>query len=232
MLIACATLLLVGSLFGAEPHWQQTLQQAKEAERSSNLPLAELLYEDVVKSNPNAEVYQRLGLVRHLQNKFEKADAAFENALRMNPQLWPSHLFAGIDLYRTNHFTQALEHLQNAERLQPNQKETHYWLGATLIALHHEFDGLVFLEKVLEQDSNNTDALSLLARAYADYGTKLLNDVANRFPDSPAGLLVEGQALEFEGSYGAALDSYLKARDKDPANQEIEAAVKRLQTHQ
>ena len=223
--------LSVALLAAQQTTLDEELAEAHNAEVARNYALAESIYVRVVKEHPDAEIWQRLGLVRHLQNKFQEASVAFQSALRLNPKLWSSHLFLGIDYYRSNRFDDALVHLREADRLNPNVQETQFWLGATELALHQYWAGLETLESVLKKDPGNTEVLRLLAEAYAEFGTKMLNSVGEKYPDSAAGLEVEGKAFEFEGNYQAALDAYVKAATKDPALPGIREAIARVQSH-
>jgi hypothetical protein len=72
----------------------------------------------------------------------------------------------------------------------------------------------------------------LLAESYADYGTQLLNQVGDKYPDTAAGLEVQGRAFEFEGSYDAALRAYLAAAAKDPQRPGIREAIARVVRHE
>jgi len=210
----------------------EDLAAAHRAELSGDLPRAESLYKKLLAEHPDAEIYQRLGLVRHLQNRFEEAREAFEKATRLNAQLWTSHLFLGIDDYRTNRFSDALKQLEIADHLHPEQAETRFWLGATQLALHDYMKGFETLEAALEKDPNNTEILRLLAESYADYGTQLLNQVGEKYPDTAAGLEVRGRAFEFEGSYEAALQAYREAAAKDPKRPGIREAIARVLRHE
>ena len=223
--------LFVGLLGGRQSGSSEDLDAAHRAELSGNLPRAESIYGKLLGEHPSADIYQRLGLVRQLQNKFGEASQAFEQAVRLNPQLWSAHLFLGIDYYRTNRFSEALKQLEITDRLHPGQGETRFWLGATQLALHHYMDGFEVLEGVLEKDPNNTEVLRLLAEAYADYGTQLLNQVGEKYPDTAAGLEVQGRAFEFEGSYEAALQAYRAAAAKNPQRPGIREAIARVLQH-
>lgn len=208
----------------------EELAAAHNAEIARNYALAESIYVRILTKQPDAEIWQRLGLVRHLENKFEAASQAFQSALHLKPSLWTSHLFLGIDYYRLNRFSGALAHLKEADRLNPNVQETQFWLGTTELALHQYWEGFQALEGALEKDPGNTELLRLLAEEYAEFGTKMLNDVAEKYPDSAAGLEIEGKAFEFDGSYDAALDAYLKAAAKDPALPGIQESITRVQS--
>jgi tetratricopeptide (TPR) repeat protein len=217
-----------GLLSGQQPASSPNMQAARQAEASGNFALAESIYERAVAAHPDADLYQRLGLVRHLQNKFSEASSAFENAVRLNRALWTSRLFLGIDYYRMNRFPDARTQLEAADRLQPDQQETRFWLGATYLALREYLPGLQMLETALEKNPRSTEVLKLLAESYADYGTQLLNEVAEKYPDSAAGLEVQGKAFEFEGSYEAALNAYREAAAKDPNRPGINEAIARV----
>ena len=221
-------LLCTGVLSAQASSPREYLEAAQKAEQSGDLPQAEAIYEKLLADASSAEIYQRLGLVDHLQNKFSEAGKAFEKALQLNPKLWTSQLFLGIDNYRMNRFREALSHLTSAERLHPGEVETSFWLGATNLALHEYWNGFEYLETVLKKDPNNQDALQLLAESYASRGTQILNQVAEKYPDSAAGLQVQARAFEFEGSDEAALRCYREAAAKDPKRSDIQAAIARL----
>jgi protein O-GlcNAc transferase len=207
---------------------RESFAAAQKAEQSRDWTRAEAIYRKIMEDAPSAEIYQRLGLVEHLQNKFSDAAKAFEKALKLDPKLWTSHLFLGIDNYRMNRFADALSHLTFAERLHPGETETSFWLGATNLALHQYWNGFEYLEAVLAKDPANPDALRLLAESYASRGTQILNQIAEKYPDSAAGLQVQGRAFEFEGSYEAALQCYRQAAAKEPQRPDIQEAITRL----
>lgn len=187
---------------------------------TADLAAIEQAAEKQVKAQPTAENWQKLGLARFMQNRFEAAIPAFREAAVRDASLWPSRLFLGISLYRTNQFSTALESLQSARKLAPEgdqgSEDVDYWLGATHIALRQAWDGIRILEKLVSRNSLRTDALALLSRTYADQSGTLWNDVAERFFESPAGMEVHGHALESEGNAVDALDAYRKARQLAP----------------
>ncbi len=201
------------------------LEAARKAEAAQDFATAEQHYEQLVKLRAGPELWQRLGLVRHLQNNFAAAIRAFEKALELNPNAWGSHLFLGIDCYRTNQFEKALPHLQQADRLQPNHGEVRFWLGTTYLALKQDLKGLEILEEVSKEQPGNLEVVRLLAQRYSEYSVALLNDVAARYEDSPWGHLVEAQVLENEGAFEAALSAYRQALALESALEGAHAAI-------
>ena len=162
-----------------------------------------------------------------MQNKFSPAAEAFRQALKLSPDLWGSHLFLGIDLYRMNQFEEADVSLLPPTACARTEPEILFWSGATKLARHDYMAGFEMLEKVLERDPSNAEVLRMLAESYATFGTSLLNDVGNKFPNSAPGLVVQGKAFEFEGAYGPAKDAY-QAALASPARAGLREAIARV----
>jgi tetratricopeptide (TPR) repeat protein len=181
---------------------------------------AEAAYEKETQLRPSPLAWQRLGLSRHLQNKFDSAIPAFRSAIQLDPALWTSHLFLGICLYRTNRFEEAESSLQIANRLapprDPGRDDLEFWLGATLVARRNPLAGLQFLERLLTRNPKHTGALELATRAYAEASIALWNDVAERDFESPAGWEVHGHALQSEGNASKAIEAFRRSRQLAP----------------
>jgi tetratricopeptide (TPR) repeat protein len=210
----------------------QPLSPARQAELAGDFPSAEKAYEEELKSRPSPDMWQRLGLIRHLQSKFDAAIPAFREALRLNPSLWTSRLFLGMCLYRLNNFPDARLELERAEREvppnDPGRDEIDYWLGATLIALKQPLAGLTALERLLARRDSRLDALELAVKAYADLGSNLWNGVAERSFESAAGYEVHGHALEAEGNVEGALEAYRHSKTLNPGRIGPGIAIGRL----
>ena len=204
------------------------LAAARKAEVAGNFAAAEREYERAVGLQADAATLQRLGLVRHLQNKYETAIRAFEQSLKLDPNQWSAHLFLGIDEYRTNRFGAALPELKRALELRPEDPEARFWLGVTELALKDYFPGLAILEKLSREQPKNVEILRILAENYAVFGMSLLNGVAEKYPDTPAGLQVHAQALEFEGANEQALRVYREIDRQAPGRPGIAEAIARL----
>jgi len=185
-----------------------------------------------VQQKPSADSWQRLGLIRHLQNHFSAAIPAFREALTLDPSLWTSHLFLGIDLYRTNQFKAALEALQHADQLAPvvhaGRDEVDYWLGATNVALQQPWIGLQSLEKLLARNPKHAAALELATQTYTDLGSKFWNDVAERDFETSEGREVFGHMLEDEGNAAKAMETYRVSQVMNPKRPGPRLAMARM----
>lgn len=222
-----AIVFLTGCLWAQSTTAEEHVAAAKRAESSGDFAAAEREYEQAIASRPDAEILQRLGLVRHLQSKYSEAIPAFEKAVRLSPGLWGASLFLGMDYYRTNQFEKALASLKSAERLKPEEPEIQFWLGATHLALKQFLAGAETLERFLQKQPSNAEALRLLAQHYSSYGTALLNEVAEQFPETAAGYQVHGQALEAEGGYAAAIEAWRIALANEPRRRGLHESIGR-----
>ena len=209
-----------------------TLLLAPPPQSVEALAAVERQAEERVRTEPTAENWQRLGLARFLRNNFAPAIPAFQEAVRRNSALWPSHLFLGISRYRTNQFGTALESLQTAKRVAPRNDpgvdDVDFWLGACLLAVKRPWDALRALEQLLARKPDHRDALATTARAYADLGGSLWNDVAERHFDTPQGWEIHGHALESESNIADALEAYRKSGTRDGTRSGPTVAVARL----
>lgn len=199
---------------------------------AADLQATERAYEEQIRRRPSAELWQRLGLVRHLQSRYDAAVPAFREAIRLHPQLWTSHLFLGICLYRLNHFQESLQALEKADHLGPQsgrgRDEIDYWLGAAQIANQKSLAGLRSLERLLQRNPRHREALELAVRTYMGAGVQLWNQVAERHFETAAGYEVHGHALESEGNLNAALAAYYQARALKAERPGLGLAIGRL----
>ena len=223
---AALTVLICSLLSGQS--LESYLADARTAEVAGDLGAAERAYEKAVELHPDASTLQRLGLVRHLQSKFALAIPAFEQSLRLDPNQWSARLFLGIDLYRMNRYDLAFTQLQRAGQLRPDDPDTRFWLGLAYLARKDYFPGLVLLEQLSREQPKNLEILRVLAENYLVFGTSLLNRVAENNPDTPAGLQVQAQALEFEGANDAALQAYRELERQAPSRPGVAEAIARL----
>ena len=86
------------------------------------------------------------------------------------------------------------------------------------------------VDPLLQEQPDNLEVLRLLAENCDALGAMMLNKVADVYPDTPAGLEVHAQALEFEGSYSAALQVYRELQQLEPDRAGIKEAIERLNT--
>jgi len=186
----------------------------------NDLQASEQAIAQTLKARPSAAAWERLGLIRHLQNHFQDAIPAFRQAIRLDSARWASHLFLGICLYRTNDFAAALLSLEAAEvraqGVQAGRDDLDYWLGATRIAMKRPLAGLRDLERLLQRNPTHADALELAVRSYADAGTAAWNEVADKHFETAPGYEIHGHALESEGNRKGATAAFQQSKVLNP----------------
>src|SRR2546423_613337 len=162
--------------------WQRHLEAAKRAQAAQDFTRAVEEYKKALSLDPAgaAEIYQNLGLVYHLQSRYQDAIPSFEKALNLQPNLWASHLFLGIGLYKTNQFSRALPPLRKALELDPQNAELEgrFWVGVTHLALHQYPEAIAALERRLERTPKDVEVLYNLLQAHNQYSAKLLKQAS------------------------------------------------------
>ena len=79
-----------------------------------------------------AVAYDRLGFVRGLQGATGEAIAAFQEAVRLDPQLFEARYHLGATLWWAERPADALPALREAVRLRPDHAEARYYLARAL----------------------------------------------------------------------------------------------------
>jgi tetratricopeptide (TPR) repeat protein len=199
---------------------------------SPDLAATEASLTRAVKTSPSAQNWERLGLVRHLQNKYESAIPAFREAIRLSGNLWTSHLFLGICLYRTNQFEEALSSLERASRTAPKEgrgrDDVEFWLAASQVATGKRLEGLATVEHLLQRNRTHAEGLELSVRTAAELGTAEWNQVAESAFDTAPGYEVHGHALESEGNRASALEAFRRSKELAPERAGPGLAIGRL----
>jgi tetratricopeptide (TPR) repeat protein len=180
---------------------QRHLEAAKQAEQVRDYARAAEEYKKLLSLRPqSAEICQNLGLVYHLQNKFQEAIPVFERALALQPNLWGTSLFLGIDYYKTNQFAKALPALERALRTNPKDAETEarFWLGVTHLALRRFPEAIDDLQNRLDRSPNDIEVLYHLLQAHSQYSAALFKQGSGANSDS-------ARAYQDEGNVQAGL---------------------------
>jgi tetratricopeptide (TPR) repeat protein len=111
--------------------------------------------------------------VYHLQSLYPQAIAEFQRALTVDPTLWGSYLFLGMDYYKINQFALSIAPLKksialNAKMAEP---EARFWLGVTYSALEEPQKAVEQLRRALELRPGDVDVLYRLTLAYDQAAT-------------------------------------------------------------
>ena len=197
---------------------RQHLAAALDAQKQGQFAKAAQEYEAALKIGPGSpDILQNLGLVYHMNNRYQSAIQAFEKALALEPGLWASNLFLGIGCYKTNQFDRATIALNKALELNPKAAdlEGRFWLGVTYKALGRNEEAVRELEKRLAHTPRDIEVLYNLAGAYRSSAPQKATELLDRMlaidPYSYRVKQMEGEVLEQQEKYPQALAAYRAA---------------------
>lgn len=220
--ILLALIILLASMASATPQQSgaatsDLLAQAKAAELAHNFPRAAECYVTYLNDHSDsAEIWQRLGLVYYLDNRYAQAAPALQRAVELNPSLWGANLFLGISEYRMAQFVRAQESVQAALKVNPDVPEGHLWMGSILMALGQREAATAELEKVPAASSVAMDADYLLVKGYRnvaeDYYRKIQQSDANSYRAHQ----LAAESFAWDGKYQNAILEYRKALQLKP----------------
>ncbi len=121
-----------GELRSMAPHTPEDLfQRALECEANpESLPEAVMNYRRVIDAAPNwVEAHINLGVALYQMGCVEDARAAFETAVRLDPENGISRYNLGCVLEEQGQTDRAIEHLRQAALLMPSHADVHFNLA-------------------------------------------------------------------------------------------------------
>ena len=86
----------------------------------------------IVAQQQDAVEYLQQGINLYQQGKVEAAEAAFRQAIEMEPELAQAHANLGTVLANQNKIAEAIREFEEAVRLRPDMAILHYQLGVAL----------------------------------------------------------------------------------------------------
>lgn len=106
----------------------------------------------VAPDNPDARFY--LGLTLTRVGEFDKAIAALQKTLQLDPSKQYVHYHLGLAYFRAARYKDALPQFEQALAYDPKKAATHFYLGATHAQLKHYQKALPFFAQAMSIDAN------------------------------------------------------------------------------
>ena len=133
-------------------------------------PVAEPTDRDIEVKTGDAETYYKQGFDYYKKEKLEQAEAYFDKALRLNPQLVSAYYYRGMVHYRQGQYDQAITDCTSALKINPLHTEA-YNIRALVWLEKGEVDRAIKdCDRVLKLDPQNIAAYSTLGVAWLQKG--------------------------------------------------------------
>ena len=137
--------------------------------------LAEPFFEIAVQLAPNDFMgHFYLGLHNYTTNRFEPAEAEFRRVISLKPDYLDGYSFLGMALEELGREDDAISVYKKAIALGDQSSTTdekpYFYLGRYFIRLQRTPDGLPWLRRAVEVNSNATEALNLLGKILSETG--------------------------------------------------------------
>jgi Flp pilus assembly protein TadD/SAM-dependent methyltransferase len=129
---------------------QQAFVLAVQYHTAGNLPRAEQIYQQILKSSPNQPVaLHLLGVLAYQVGKYAESEALISRSIAVKPDFAESHNSLGATLKALGRLEEAVACYQRAIALKPDFANAHSELGITLHQLGRTEEAVASLRKAL-----------------------------------------------------------------------------------
>ena len=138
---------------------KETFTLAVQNHQKNNLQVAEKLYKETLKTNPNhIETIFLLGSLSAQTNNFDKAKKFFKKVIQINPNHVTAHNNLGNALKELGEQKKAIDCYQKAIQINPNYANAHYNLGIVFKELGELKKAIHCYQKVIQINPNHVVA--------------------------------------------------------------------------
>ena len=196
------------------------LQQAEEALKSGNAPVAEQEFRAALALDPNnSEARTKLGFVLFMRADWAGAAENFRQVLKAQPHLANAQAVLGMCEKRLGRPAEARKLLEEAFPRLP-AGALHTRAGLELAEIQYQsgdLDGAVDVVRILlPSNPKNVDVLYTAARVYADLANRSRDALALAAPNSARTHQLMAEFLINRGDAHAALAQYRRALELEP----------------
>jgi tetratricopeptide (TPR) repeat protein len=163
----------------------------------------------------------QLGIALGSSGRSSEAIEAFDQALRVKPNMSQAHHNLGVAFVQAGRPQDGIAALENALRLQPNYPEANYNLGNALATVGRKTDAVAHFRSALAQRPDYPEAYHNLGLHLTELGRPeeaipYLRQAMRLRPDAADGPNNLGIALEALGRFDEAEAAYSEALRRDP----------------
>ncbi len=196
------------------------IQRALEALRANDPDTAIREFTAALQLDPtNVDARANLGVIAFMQRRYSDAAENFNEALKVQPDLWKVQALLGLSEARLGHLSSAREWLEKSfPHLEEPKLKTQ--AGLELAQLDYQVGELGKSVEVInalwQLDPKNVDVLYSAYRTYTDLAGSALNAIALMAPDSARMHLMIAEHLINEGDRDGAIKQYRKVLELTP----------------
>ncbi len=225
------------SLDGTAPKFTGPVSfaQGEAAYQAGKYVEATQMFEQYTAEKPNNPWgHFMLGLSESKVGDTVKAEKAFEEALRIDPDHMKSLLNLSRLLIDQKRFDEAIVKLAHAGEINPTSPEVHRLLGRTYTGQHKTDDAIDSYRRAIALDptdawSMNNLGLILIQKGRSSEATPLLAKAVELQKNVPTFHNNLGMALEQTARFKAAASEYKEALAADPGNAKVKSNLARIE---
>ncbi len=226
--MGAALLLCLGTTLAQEARLRDLYSRAQSAQQAGDFRSAAGHYEELVRLVPElAEAHANLGSIYYQLREDDRAVAALEKALQLNPQLGAApHFFLGVIAARRQQHHQSIHHLETAQGMDPSNLVVAYYLGEAYFATGGFSDAVRPFRKATGQEEFRVDAYYYLSKTYGTLSKQAMERLGREHPRSYYVQLARGHLQEGRRNWNEAEDAYRAALEIDPGAESLEARLR------
>ena len=152
---------------------EETFALAVQNQQSNNLKVAENLYKEILKTNPDhAFSHSNLGIIFKQLGENRKAINYFQKTIQINPNYEQAHNNLGVVFNELGEDQKAIGYFQKAIAIQPNYADAHYNLGTVFKKLKKDQKAISCFQKAIEIQPNHAKAHYNLGMVFIKLGER------------------------------------------------------------
>ena len=146
---------------------EETFVLAVQNHSKNNLQVAENLYKEILKTNPNhVSTHNNLGLVFQKLGELQKAISSYQKAIEIQPNYAIAHNNLGIALKELRDYKKAIGCYEKAIQINPNYVDAYNNLGVAFKELGELQKAIACYEKALKLKPDSVSAQANISNIY------------------------------------------------------------------
>jgi tetratricopeptide (TPR) repeat protein len=202
------------------------LETARGQEKAGDYAAAEQTYREALALAPgDLETLKRLGVLEQTELKFDASIQLFQQVLARDAQYSGVNFYLGVSYFGKNDLGAAIDSFQRELKTAKPHPRCRYYLAMALRASGQPDEAIAQLNKSVEENPKDADALYELARIYKDGSLRAVERLKALDPDSFQLHALMGEMQADQEHYADAIREYQAALAKRPDAQGIHYAI-------